>query len=67
MGPDDETVCKGMNVTFNCGYYFIDTPATLVSIPQWMMINGAVTSKDQIDNDPDDLLQVVMILTLQDC
>ena len=56
VGPDDSTVCKGMNATLNCGYFFIGVPADLVVIPQWI-IDGTITSRVQIDNRTDDLLQ----------
>ena len=59
VGPDDDTVCKGMNATFNCGYFFIDTPAILVSIPQWR-INGTVCRRSDIDSDSNDLLQWIV-------
>ena len=61
VGPNDTTVCKGRNATFNCGYFFIGVPANLVVLPQWI-INGSAgrLSRESIDDDPDDLLQWIV-------
>jgi len=59
VGPDDAKLCKGMNTTFNCGYFFINFLPDAIPIPQWI-INGTTKPKREIDNDPDDLLQWIV-------
>jgi len=58
VGPDNATICKGMNVTLNCGFFFINTG--FVATPRWMINGSAGLSRSAIDNDPDDLLQWIV-------
>jgi len=57
VGPEDASICKGENATFNCGYFF---NTQIVAIPQWK-INGMMRfAMEEIDNDTNDLLQWIV-------
>ena len=61
VDPEDATICKGENATFNCGYFFINIPAELVSIPQWIVNETMRLTMDDIVNNTNDLLQWIII------
>ena len=63
VDPEDVTICKGENATFNCGYFFINFPDTVVFIPQWIITRNVTMrlTMDNIVNDINDLLQWIVI------
>ena len=57
MDPEDATICKGKNATFNCGYFLINFP---VITPQWIINETERLARLEIVNDTNDLLQWIV-------
>jgi len=57
MDPENATICKGKNATFNCGYFLTNFP---VITPQWIINETKRFTRMEIVNDTNDLLQWII-------
>ena len=55
MEPENATICKGKNTTFDCGYFLINFPPVIT--PQWKINETMGLNRFNIINDANDLLQ----------